>query len=90
MASESNLASYLPKLRQSMERSMQLQQPAVDPSAWPGFEKFDHVQAILDQNRFLIHEINQNHDSRNPEALTRNVVLIRELNSNISKVVSKL
>jgi hypothetical protein len=36
--------------------------------------------------RILINEINSNHESRTPEALARNVVLIRELNSNVAKV----
>lgn len=38
--------------------------------------------------RILISEINSNHDSRTPQALARNVVLIRELNSNLNKVRS--
>ena len=37
-------------------------------------------------NRVLINEINSNHEARTPEALARNVVLIQELNSNVSKV----
>ncbi|KAF7042741.1 hypothetical protein CFC21_052251 [Triticum aestivum] len=39
------------------------------------------------QNRMLISEINQNHESRAPDSLTRNVGLIRELNNNIRRVV---
>eukprot|EP00897_Mesotaenium_endlicherianum_P008954 jgi/Mesen1/8087/ME000434S07333 len=58
-----------------------------DPRVWPGFEKFNHVQAILDHNRLLINEINNNHEERNPEGLMRNVALIRELNHNVAKVV---
>lgn len=53
----------------------------------PGFEKFSTVQDILDQNKILINEINTNHGLRTPEALARNVVLIRELNNNTAKVV---
>ncbi|KAK3246569.1 DUF1313 domain-containing protein [Cymbomonas tetramitiformis] len=45
------------------------------------------VQVILDRNKLLVNEINANHDSRSPEDLKRNVVLIRELNTNINKVV---
>eukprot|EP00252_Welwitschia_mirabilis_P004992 TRINITY_DN1536_c0_g1_i1.p1 TRINITY_DN1536_c0_g1~~TRINITY_DN1536_c0_g1_i1.p1 ORF type:complete len:117 (+),score=30.20 TRINITY_DN1536_c0_g1_i1:84-434(+) len=45
------------------------------------------VQNILDQNRMLIKEINQNHDSKIPDNLCRNVGLIKELNRNISQVV---
>ena len=36
--------------------------------------------------RILINEINANHEARTPEGLARNVVLIKELNSNVSKV----
>ncbi|KAK4391856.1 protein ELF4-LIKE 3 [Sesamum angolense] len=42
---------------------------------------FVQVQKILDQNRLLINEINQNHESKTPHNLTRNVGLIRELNN---------
>lgn len=45
------------------------------------------VQHLLDHNRLLINEINQNHKANVPEGLTRNVMLIRELNVNIGKVV---
>ncbi|CAN6478322.1 unnamed protein product [Victoria cruziana] len=48
---------------------------------------FLQVQNILDQNRLLINEINQNHESRIPDNLSRNVGLIRELNNNIRRVV---
>mmetsp|Transcript_13231 Transcript_13231/g.41842 ORF Transcript_13231/g.41842 Transcript_13231/m.41842 type:complete len:87 (-) Transcript_13231:138-398(-) len=55
--------------------------------SWPGFEKFNNVQGILDRNKLLINEINHNHDRRSPEGLARNVQLIRELNENIAMVV---
>lgn len=48
---------------------------------------FVQVQSILDQNRLLINEINQNHESKIPDNLNRNVDLIRELNNNIRRVV---
>ncbi|ESQ36898.1 hypothetical protein EUTSA_v10002809mg [Eutrema salsugineum] len=48
---------------------------------------FVQVQNILDQNRLLINEINQNHESRIPDNLGRNVGLIRELNNNMRRVV---
>lgn len=48
---------------------------------------FLQVQTILDQNRLLINEINQNHESRIPDNLSRNVGLIRELNDNIRRIV---
>lgn len=52
------------------------------------FEKsFVEVQNILDQNRLLINEINQNHESKIADNLSRNVGLIKELNNNIRRVV---
>lgn len=52
------------------------------------FQKsFVQVQNILDHNRLLIQEINQNHESKIPDNLSRNVGLIRELNNNIKRVV---
>ncbi|KAM7513036.1 hypothetical protein LguiB_011911 [Lonicera macranthoides] len=52
------------------------------------FQKsFVQVQNILDQNRLLITEINQNHESKIPDNLSRNVGLIRELNNNVRRVV---
>ena len=36
--------------------------------------------------RILINEISSNHEARTPEGLARNIVLIRELNSNVAKV----
>ena len=57
---------------------------------WPGYEKFQVVQRILDRNKLLINEINHNHDGRSPIGLQRNVVLIRELNNNIAKVRNPL
>ncbi len=40
----------------------------------------------MPNNRILINEISINHEARTPEGLARNVVLIRELNSNVAKV----
>uniref|UniRef100_A0A1D1Z1I1 Protein ELF4-LIKE 4 n=1 Tax=Anthurium amnicola TaxID=1678845 RepID=A0A1D1Z1I1_9ARAE len=60
----------------------------VDGKVLQTFQKsFVQVQNILDQNRLLINEINQNHESRAPDSLNRNVGLIRELNNNIRRVV---
>lgn len=47
---------------------------------------FVQVQNILDHNRLLINEINQNHESKIPDNLGRNIGLIRELNNNVRKV----
>ncbi|DBA82845.1 hypothetical protein WJX77_004290 [Trebouxia sp. C0004] len=63
---------------------------AVAPTAnsWPGLEKFNLVQDYLEKNKLLITEINNNHEIRSSEGLARNVHLIRELNSNVAKVVA--
>ncbi|KAK3030915.1 hypothetical protein RJ639_036653 [Escallonia herrerae] len=61
----------------------------VDGKVLQTFQKsFGQVQNILDQNRLLINEINQNQESKVPDNLTRNVGLIRELNNNIRRVVN--
>lgn len=61
----------------------------VDDKILQIFQKsFAQVQDILDQNRLLINEINQNHESKVPDNLTRNVGLIKELNNNIRRVVN--
>ncbi|KAE9609914.1 hypothetical protein Lal_00006890 [Lupinus albus] len=60
----------------------------IDNKVAQTFQKsFVQVQNILDQNRVLINEINQNHESKVPDNLSRNVGLIRELNNNIRRVV---
>ncbi|KAG6590027.1 Protein ELF4-LIKE 4, partial [Cucurbita argyrosperma subsp. argyrosperma] len=60
----------------------------IDTKILQTFQKnFVQVQNILDQNKLLISEINQNHESKIPDNLNRNVGLIRELNNNIRRVV---
>ncbi|KAL6996274.1 Protein ELF4-LIKE 4 [Sarracenia purpurea var. burkii] len=60
----------------------------LDGKVAQAFQKgFVQVENILDQNRLLINEIDQNHESKVPDNLTRNVGLIRELNNNIRRVV---
>ncbi|MBA0695615.1 hypothetical protein Goari_002228 [Gossypium aridum] len=60
----------------------------IDGKVLHTFQKsFVQVQDILDQNRLLINEINQNHESKIPNNLSRNVGLIKELNNNIRRVV---
>ncbi|CAI0419095.1 unnamed protein product [Linum tenue] len=60
----------------------------VDGKVLQTFQRsFRQVQDILDQNRLLINEINQNHESKIPDNLSRNVGLIKELNNNIRRVV---
>nr|KJB54092.1 hypothetical protein B456_009G092100 [Gossypium raimondii] len=48
---------------------------------------FKMAQAVLDQNRELIKKVNENHQSKIPDNLVKNVGLIREINGNISKVI---
>ncbi|KAE8733817.1 Protein ELF4-LIKE 1 [Hibiscus syriacus] len=48
---------------------------------------FKKAQAVLNQNRELIQRVNENHQSKIPDNLVKNVGLIREINGNISKVI---
>jgi hypothetical protein len=48
--------------------------PGSTPPTWPGQEKLNAVADLLDQNKVLIAEINQNHEIRTQESLQRNVV----------------
>ncbi|NP_001183932.1 Protein ELF4-LIKE 2 [Zea mays] len=50
-------------------------------------KSFGEVQGILEHNRVLIQEISQNQETRDADGLSRNVALIRELNTNIARVV---
>ncbi|MCL7024618.1 hypothetical protein MKW94_003331 [Papaver nudicaule] len=60
-----------------------------ESEVWKTISKsFQQVQTILDQNRILIQQVNENHQSKIPENLAKNVSLIREINTNISEVVS--
>ena len=51
-------------------------------------DNFRKVQSVLDRNRVLIQQVNDNHQSKIPDNLVKNVALIQEINGNISKVVS--
>nr|TKS16242.1 hypothetical protein D5086_0000025350 [Populus alba] len=60
-----------------------------DVEAWDTLSKsFKQVQSVLDRNRDLIQQVNANHQSKIPDNLVKNVSLIREINGNISKVMS--
>jgi hypothetical protein len=59
-----------------------------EQAKWPGFQKLSNAQELLDQNKLLIAEINQNHELKTPESLHRNTVLIKQLNNNVSRVVA--
>ncbi|XP_039158691.1 protein EARLY FLOWERING 4 [Eucalyptus grandis] len=49
---------------------------------------FRRVQSVLDRNRALISQVNENHQSKVPDNIAKNVALISEINGNISKVLS--
>lgn len=56
---------------------------------WNDFSnRFRQVQSVLDRNRLLIQQVNENHQARSHNNMVQNVGLIQELNGNISKVVS--
>jgi hypothetical protein len=60
-----------------------------DPEAWATLNKsFRQVQSVLDRNRAIIQQVNENQQSRMPDNMVKNVSLIQELNGNISKVAS--
>lgn len=60
-----------------------------DAEAWETLSKsFKEVQSVLDQNRLLIQQVNENHQSKIPDNMVKNVALIQEINGNISKVSS--
>ncbi|PIN05172.1 hypothetical protein CDL12_20869 [Handroanthus impetiginosus] len=64
-------------------------QDSGDPAVWASFtENFRQVQSVLDRNRVLIQQVNENHRSKVPDNMVKNVALIQEINGNISKVVS--
>ncbi|KDP46495.1 hypothetical protein JCGZ_08467 [Jatropha curcas] len=66
-----------------------IEEEECDKEVWNTLCKsFRQVQSVLDQNRDLIHQVNENHQSRIPDNMAKNVPLIREINRNISKVIS--
>ncbi|XP_044462720.1 protein EARLY FLOWERING 4 [Mangifera indica] len=65
------------------------QEAGPDSEVWSTFNhNFKQVQSVLDRNRVLIQQVNDNHQSKIPDNMVKNVALIQELNGNISKVVS--
>lgn len=54
---------------------------------WRNFtDSFREVQSILDRNRALIQQVNENHQSKIHDNMVKNVGLIQEINGNITKV----
>ncbi|CAI9778710.1 unnamed protein product [Fraxinus pennsylvanica] len=64
------------------------EEASCDVEAWGILSKgFNEVQTLLNQNRVLIQQVNENHQSKIPDNLAKNVDLIKEINGNISKVL---
>ncbi|QHO28065.1 protein ELF4-LIKE 1 [Arachis duranensis] len=60
-----------------------------DREAWDTLSRsFLQAQTVLDENRTLIQKVNSNHESKIPHNMAKNVGLIRQINGNISKVLS--
>nr|XP_043630765.1 protein EARLY FLOWERING 4-like [Erigeron canadensis] len=56
---------------------------------WTTFtDSFREVQTVLDRNRVLIQQVNENHRSKIHENMVNNVALIQEINNNVSKIVA--
>ncbi|KAJ0505419.1 putative protein EARLY FLOWERING 4 [Helianthus annuus] len=56
---------------------------------WSTFtDSFREVQSVLERNRVLIQQVNENHRSKNHESMVSNVALIQEINNNVSKIVA--
>lgn len=81
----------------SMDESQQQQPPLSDQEqnsneshlVWSTFtDSFREVQSILDRNRALIQQVNENHRSKIHENMVTNVALIQEINNNVAKIVA--
>lgn len=60
-----------------------------DMEAWEMLSKIiQDVQSLLQRNRILIQQVNENHQSKIHDNIVKNVALIREINCNICKVRS--
>ncbi|KAF5757285.1 putative protein EARLY FLOWERING 4 [Helianthus annuus] len=52
---------------------------------WTTFtDSFCEVQSVLERNRVLIQQVNENHRLKNHESMVSNVALIQEINNNVS------
>lgn len=92
-ASFESFNSMKNKRPKSDERDMDddgdLEAEECDMEVWNSLSKsFRQVQSVLDHNRSLIQQVNENHQSRISDNLVKNVSLIREINGNISRVIS--
>ncbi|KAJ0738072.1 putative protein EARLY FLOWERING 4 [Helianthus annuus] len=58
-----------------------------DVEAWEMLSKgLKEVQRVLEENRLLIQQVNENHESKIHDNLVKNVALIQEINGNVSKI----
>ncbi|KAJ6691928.1 PROTEIN ELF4-LIKE 1 [Salix purpurea] len=77
------------KRRIKNDRGEAKKEEECDAEAWNTLSmSFKRVQSVLDHNSDLIKQVNANHKSKIPDNLVKNVSLIREINGNISKVMS--
>ncbi|KAG5238351.1 protein ELF [Salix suchowensis] len=77
------------KRRIKNDRGEAKKEEECDAEAWNTLSmSFKQVQSVLDHNSDLIKQVNANHKSKIPDNLVKNVSLIREINGNISKVMS--
>ena len=71
-------------------RMARMERQCLDRSSTFGSAFSGHDPSETDRQpygcRLLIAEVNANHELRTPDALARNVPLIRELNGNVSRV----
>ncbi|XP_071732767.1 protein EARLY FLOWERING 4-like [Rutidosis leptorrhynchoides] len=80
----------------TMDESSNVQQPQDHGNSeeesevvWTSFtDSFREVQSVLDRNRALIEQVNENHRSKIHENMVSNVALIQEINNNVSKIVA--
>ncbi|OIT34915.1 PREDICTED: protein EARLY FLOWERING 4-like [Nicotiana attenuata] len=79
--------SDISKHRLNVDEFNDVKEQEYDTEAWETLSKcFREVQSVLDRNRILIQQVNENHQSMLPYNLVKNVALIRDINHNISKI----
>ncbi|KAK1572421.1 hypothetical protein Q3G72_032436 [Acer saccharum] len=77
------------KHRRNNNNNSNSEEDQQDPRVWRSLNtSFKQVQSVLDRNRVLIQQVNENHQSKIPDNMVKNVALIHEINGNISKVVN--
>ncbi len=88
-ATDSSMAHISNNRRTQTQTKTTTTEESGDAEMWDSLNhNFRQVQTVLDRNRVLIQQVNENHRSRIPDNMIKNVALIQEINGNISKVVS--